>query len=147
MTLNFPFVTINLDCEMFYTKYHDPDDSFFENTKLNKINMEENYEDKIYYLIYDFKNKNCLLGKIPDCYFRIALKDPKIIKKMLYPIPYKYFYDVKNLLDQGIISHSKSDYPSPAFPIIKRNGDIRLVLDYLVLNKILDDSGYPFPEI
>ncbi|KAG0441665.1 Retrovirus-related Pol polyprotein from transposon 17.6 [Dictyocoela muelleri] len=151
MTLNFPFVTINLDSERFYSKYHDPDNSFFENTKLNKINMEENYEEKITYLINNFKNKNCLLKKIPDCYFRIALKDLKIIKKKPYPIPYKYFDDVKNevknLLDQGIITHSKSDYASPAFLIIKRNGDIRLVVDYRALNNILDDSGYPFPEI
>ncbi|KAG0424259.1 Retrovirus-related Pol polyprotein from transposon, partial [Dictyocoela muelleri] len=43
-----------------------------------------------------------------------------------------------------IIRHSKSPYNSPAFPIIKRNGKIGLVIDFRKLNRITVKSHYVF---
>ncbi|KAG0442502.1 Retrovirus-related Pol polyprotein from transposon gypsy [Dictyocoela muelleri] len=55
--------------------------------------------------------------------------------------------EINNLVSLNIIRASKSPYSSPAFPIIKRNGKIRLVIDYRKLNKITIPDKYIFPKI
>ncbi|KAG0435873.1 Transposon Tf2-6 polyprotein, partial [Dictyocoela muelleri] len=151
MNLVFHDFKIKLENDEFYAKYNDPDNSYFYNEKLNILKEDIHYKKDIENLISTFSSKNIKLGKIPNCKFKITLKEPKIIKKRPYQIPYKYYdlvkKEIKSLIDQGIIKHSNSDYSSPAFPIVKRNGEIRLVVDFRALNNILDDSGYPFPEI
>lgn len=54
---------------------------------------------------------------------------------------------IKNLLMDGIIQESSSSFCSPAFPILKRNGDIRLVLDCRKLNRLTCKDPYIFPKI
>ncbi|KAG0442508.1 Transposon Tf2-9 polyprotein [Dictyocoela muelleri] len=151
MKFNIGNISLNLEKDDFYAKHYSPENSLFDNEKLNFLNAKENYELKINNMIKKFESTNIKLGKIPSHKFKINLKENKIINRKPYPLPYKYYEgvksEIKNLLKQGIIRHSTSEYSSPAFPIIKRNGDIRLVVDFRYLNKILDDSGFPFPEI
>ena len=40
-----------------------------------------------------------------------------------------------------------TNYSSPAFTIVKGNGDIRLLNDYRNLNKVTKQENYPFPNI
>ena len=54
---------------------------------------------------------------------------------------------VNELLEQGVVCPSKSQYASPAFLIDKNSGGSRLVVDYRKVNaKIVFDS-YPLPTI
>jgi len=54
---------------------------------------------------------------------------------------------VNELLEQGVVRPSKSQYASPAFLIDKNSGGSRLVVDYRKVNaKIIFDS-YPLPTI
>lgn len=47
----------------------------------------------------------------------------------------------------GIIRNSHSSYSSTAFPLIKRDGTLLLVVDYRQLNSKTIPTGYPFPQI
>ena len=47
----------------------------------------------------------------------------------------------------GIIVRSNSNYISPCFPILKKKGAIRLIVDYRKLNSRTIKDGYPIPEL
>ena len=49
------------------------------------------------------------------------------------------------MLDEGIIEESSSPWMAPAVFIRKKNGDIRLCVDYRELNKRTVKVAYPLP--
>ena len=86
-------------------------------------------------------------------YFVHTIKQhtPCVIYRRPYTIPVKYYEGVKNQLDklqkQGIIRPSKSPYNNPLVPVPKKDGSIRLCLDFRALNATLRDDRYPLPNI
>lgn len=50
-------------------------------------------------------------------------------------------------MENNIIRKSYSTFASPAFPLLKRNGQIRLVIDYRDLNKITVKDAFLFPDL
>eukprot|EP00644_Phytophthora_capsici_P005085 jgi/Phyca11/97239/e_gw1.1.1898.1 len=55
---------------------------------------------------------------------------------------------IKGLLSAGIITHSTSPWASPIVVIIKKNGvDIRLCIDYRLVNSLTKLMVYPMPLI
>jgi len=97
---------------------------------------------------YDSKGQ---IGHITIITHSIILTDKSPFKSPIYPTPVavreKVDLELDILLEQGIIRHSTSIYTSPAFGILKPNGDIRLVVDYKRLNKQTAKETYPFPTI
>lgn len=79
------------------------------------------------------------------------MKDKVIINRKPYKIPFALRKPVQDELDKlislGVIRKSQSLFSSPAFPIRKRNGRIRLVIDYRDLNKYTIPINQPFPTI
>lgn len=56
--------------------------------------------------------------------------------------------EIERLLKEGIIRKAKcTEFASPAFPIVKKNGDIRLVVDYREINKRTIKDAFPFPNV
>ena len=53
---------------------------------------------------------------------------------------------VDDLLDKGIIEPSKSAWCSPIVVVMKKNGDIRLCVDYRRLNAVTIKPCYPIPD-
>ena len=47
----------------------------------------------------------------------------------------------------GVVRESTSKYISPAFPVYKKDGNIRLVVDYRNLNKFTQKDPYPIPDL
>lgn len=53
---------------------------------------------------------------------------------------------VDDLLMRGIIRHSDSPYASPIV-LTKKNGDMRMCVDYRSLNKLIVRDKHPLPVI
>ncbi|KAG0438524.1 Retrovirus-related Pol polyprotein from transposon opus [Dictyocoela muelleri] len=96
--------------------------------------------DKIAGLLKEMKKDNPSFGKIPKITHKIELISEfnKILPE--YPVPIGMQRDVlthlETLIDNNIISEQDTSYISPAFIIKKKNGKLRLVVDYRYLNSI-----------
>jgi hypothetical protein len=91
------------------------------------------------------------LGTAKCAPYDIELTDSKPVRSPPYrcaPPRAQIFKRVVNeLLQQGVVRPSKSQYASPAFLVPKSDGSFRLVVDYRKVNaKIVFDS-YPTPTI
>ena len=73
------------------------------------------------------------------------------VYKRPYPIPNKYIEEVKQqiktMVEQGIIRPSRSAYNSPLVPVLKKDGKLRLCLDFRHLNTVIKNDRYPLPNI
>ena len=50
---------------------------------------------------------------------------------------------IKDFLKKGFIRQSQSPYGAPVIPVLKKNGQIRLCIDYCRLNKKTIPRQYP----
>lgn len=122
---------------------------------LDKIQLNNNYSVKFQnefhevlskYFRYDFSNKTemrfemeIILSKIEpfNCLpRRLSIHERGRLKDML-----------NELQNEGIIRPSNSPYCSPIVLIKKKNGDLRMCVDYRTLNKITLRDNFPIPLI
>ncbi|KAF9763059.1 Retrovirus-related Pol polyprotein from transposon opus [Nosema granulosis] len=86
------------------------------------------------------KKSNPYLGDIKSVEHEIKLSSDKLVTSKPYSIPSKLFHpmvnEIETLVKDKIIQESNSPYASPTFPILKKNGTIRLIVDYRKLNQI-----------
>ncbi|KAE8912607.1 hypothetical protein PF002_g27204 [Phytophthora fragariae] len=60
----------------------------------------------------------------------------------------KVYELIKKLLENGLVEHSESPWASPIVIVLKKNGvDIRMCIDYRVVNMFIKLSNYPLPLI
>jgi hypothetical protein len=63
-------------------------------------------------------------------------------------IDVKVYELLKKLLETGLIKHSDSPWASPIVIVLKKNGvDIRMCIDYRIVNGFIQLSNYPLPLI
>ena len=68
--------------------------------------------------------------------YRMPAKDLEEIKKQ-----------IKELLDKGYIRPSSSPWGSPVLLVEKKDGSLRMVVDYHMLNELTIKNKYPLPMI
>lgn len=68
--------------------------------------------------------------------YRLSIAEQKELKKQL-----------RELLDQGFIRPSKSPWGAPVLFVPKKNGKLRMCIDYRALNKLTIKNRYPIPRI
>jgi hypothetical protein len=82
---------------------------------------------------------------------RLRTTDEVPVSQSHRPIPPRDFQDVRNhlqdLLRRGIITPSHSPYAAPVVVVRKKNGGIRLCIDYRMLNAKTVKDAYPIPRI
>lgn len=90
------------------------------------------------------------LGMYKGDQLRINLTKDEVINKPPYRVPHVYqgklTETVKEMLDEGTISRSKSSFNSPLI-VVKQKQKVRFVLDYRLLNSASKGLSYPLPRI
>lgn len=66
-------------------------------------------------------------------------------------MPYTYLpaarENIQEMLNDEVIEHSSSEWSFPIVPVPKKDGSLRLAIDYRELNKISKKDAYPMPRI
>ena len=91
------------------------------------------------------------LGKIELVEHHIETGDTKPIKlppyRVLQAFQAMVRQELKEMLNQGIVEPSVSEWAAPIVPIVKKDGSLRLCVDYQRLNATSQTNAYPMPRI
>lgn len=86
---------------------------------------------------------------LTQCKLNVATDTPVNIRP--YPLPFAtkeaVQQEIRDMLKQGIIEPSESPYQSPIVVVKKKDGTIRLCIDFRQLNKILLNDNEPIPRV
>jgi len=98
-----------------------------------------------------FAKDDSSFGLCPWVTFRIDTQGHPPIKKAARPIPLHYrkaVYDtIMKYLDQGCLVTSQSPWASPIPGVPKKDGSVRVAVDYRALNEVTRVSAIPIPRI
>ncbi|XP_077051158.1 uncharacterized protein LOC143701613 [Siphateles boraxobius] len=91
------------------------------------------------------------IGCIPSLQMSISLKDEIPVQRAYSSVPKPLFKEVKedvqDLLMRGWIVKSKSSYAAPVVCVRKKDGTLRLCIDYRLLNQKTIPELHPLPRI
>ena len=131
---------------------------FLKHFQLPKDRLSESQHEQVEGLIteyadifYEFKGK---MGHYTGDTISIEVdKSAKPVKKSPYRVHPKYSQkldeEINLLLDQGVVEESYGDWSSPALVVPKpgRPDEIRLVVDYRAVNKLVQKDAHPLPRM
>ncbi len=107
--------------------------------------------EKLKIFLRESLKNNRILGTIPNYEYQIEVDGVHTHSANPYRVPIllrdKVNNEIQKLLDLKIISKSNSNFISPAFPILKKNGEIRLVVDFRHLNTLTEKIPYQLPNM
>lgn len=113
-----------------------------QRTKVNKVLCEE---------AGAFARDSDDIGCIPSLQMSITLVDEIPVQRAYSAVPKPLFKEVKEyvqeLLLKGWIVKSKSPYSAPVVCVRKKDGSLRLCIDYRLLNKKTVTDRHPLPRI
>ncbi|KAJ8009423.1 hypothetical protein DPEC_G00088720 [Dallia pectoralis] len=91
------------------------------------------------------------IGCIPSLQMNINLKDDIPVQRSYASIPKPLYKEVKDyvrdLLAKGLVIKSKSPFAAPVVCVRKKDGTLRLCIDYKLLNQKTVPDRHPLPRI
>lgn len=91
------------------------------------------------------------IGKSGKIRHRIDLISDKVVRHAYQNIPFHWQKSlaehIDELLKMDVIRESKSEFRSRIVPIKKKDGSVRMAIDYRDLNKITRQDAFPMPRI
>uniref|UniRef100_A0A914DMF0 RNA-directed DNA polymerase n=1 Tax=Acrobeloides nanus TaxID=290746 RepID=A0A914DMF0_9BILA len=122
--------------------FKEEDDYFEYLAKLESLLSE--YQDVFSKSQYDLGEARCEPAEI-----KTKTEDPICSKP--YRCPPKYREELKKhieaLLKHGIIEESDTPWVSNLVPVVKKNGELRVCIDFRKLNSVTIPSRYPLPRL
>lgn len=98
-----------------------------------------------------FAESTAELGNSKSCKIAIRLTDDKPFSYRPYRLSLSEQEEVRkiieDLLANDIITESTSDYSSPILLVKKKNGELRMCIDYRKLNSLTVKDNHPLPRI
>ena len=128
-------------------------DSWLPDVDLSHLNSEQrSLVEKLLIEYCDVFSKNSMdIGDIKKLQMEIILNDTTPIHKPYRRIPKQLYAKVKDYLDNlelnGWITRSTSSYASPIVCVRKKDGSLRLCVDYRDLNNKTIPDRMPIPKI
>ena len=82
---------------------------------------------------------------------KINTKSSRPVRQAPYRIPYAYRaavdQELRDMMKEGVIEPSKSDWASPMVIVKKKDNSLRICVDYRKLNAETEIDAYPMPRI
>ena len=130
-----------------------PQDSLLNDIDLSTLNKKQK-RAAVKMLIEEessFAKRDSDIGCATDLQLEINLTDTQPVQKKDTSIPRPLFPEVKQyieyLLNKQWILKSKSNYSSPVVAVRKRDGDLRLCVDFWELNNRSLPDRHPIPQV
>ena len=116
-----------------------------------EIDMPQNYLKALESVLKDHEALfRCQLGKTNVAKHVIDTGDAPPVKLPSRPIPFHYTEQVqsqlKDMVKEGIIRPSNSPWCAPAVYVPKSNGEVRICVDFVHLNKVTKKDSYTIPR-
>uniref|UniRef100_A0A8R1HY74 RNA-directed DNA polymerase n=1 Tax=Caenorhabditis japonica TaxID=281687 RepID=A0A8R1HY74_CAEJA len=122
--------------------------------QLRRGKEEENA--RIWELVKEFQDVFALddkeLGRtnVVECEIEL-LEAAQPIRQKPRPIPLALRPEIRKMLvkmiNQGVIRESKSPWSSPVVLVKKKDGSVRMCIDYRKVNKVVKNNAHPLPHI
>ncbi|KAJ8028019.1 hypothetical protein HOLleu_30140 [Holothuria leucospilota] len=117
--------------------------------------LTEGEKGVLFELLGEFRNVFCCegepLGKTGVVKHVIDTGNAHPVRQAPRRLPYHHKLqaqiEVENMLEQGVISPSKSAWASPVVLVRKKDGTIRFCVDYCKLNDLTIKDAFPLPRI
>uniref|UniRef100_A0A8R1ITM5 RNA-directed DNA polymerase n=2 Tax=Caenorhabditis japonica TaxID=281687 RepID=A0A8R1ITM5_CAEJA len=122
--------------------------------QLRRGQEEENLE--IWELVKEYQDVFALddkeLGRthVVECEIELS-EEAQPIRQKPRPIPLAVRPEIRKMLSkmlcQGVIRESKSPWSSPVVLVKKKDGSVRMCIDYRKVNKVVKNNAHPLPHI
>lgn len=137
------------------TTYVSSSDSPLWHPPINIDHLEEEQQEAARKMLHEESNAFARdgddVGCIPNLQMVINLKDDVPVQRAYTSIPKPLFKEVKeyiqDLIVKGWIVKSKSAYSAPVVYVRKKDGTLRLCIDYRLLNQKTVPDRHPLPRI
>lgn len=100
---------------------------------------------------HSFSRSDNDIGCIGRLQMTISLKDPEPVKRTYMSVPRPLYQEMKgylhDLIAQGWVKKSNSSYSSPVVCVRKKDGTLRLCIDYRDLNRKTHPDRQPIPRV
>lgn len=100
---------------------------------------------------HSFSKTDSDIGLIKNLQLRISLKDGEPVSRTYMSVPKPLYREMKeylhDLMAQGWIEKSNSSYSSPIVCVRKKDGSLRLCIDYRDLNRKTHPDRQPIPRV
>ena len=148
-----PDMTPPHNCSVNVTPTVIPDDSPLNELDLSNLTQEQKEQalEMLKEEVDSFSRDEDDIGCCPELQMKINLADEKPVQKTYNGIPRPLYNEVKHytedLLNRQWIRNSSSSYSSPVVAVRKRDGDLRLCIDFRQLNAKTQPDRHPLPRI
>ena len=114
--------------------------------------LESSKKSELLSLLGEFSDVMCSIpGKTNIAVHHIHTGTGQPIRLPAYRLPHAFRDQVKKelkeMLEAGIIEHSSSEWSFPKVVVRKKDGSLRICVDYRRLNSITRVDSYPMPRI